>query len=185
MFYNTGKPCKRGHLADRYTLNGTCVECTAEKKRTPHYKRLQRTYYINRPQEQKDREAARRASPEWKAYEKAYRSTPEYKARRKELDRAYRLDPKNREYRNARHRQLAYREKTRRLAGLPTPTRPEPAFCECCGSDNKGCAMSLDHDHVTGAFRGWLCNLCNTAIGKLGDNIEGLMRAIRYLERAQ
>lgn len=26
--YTTGKPCKNGHLAERYTVNGTCVECS-------------------------------------------------------------------------------------------------------------------------------------------------------------
>lgn len=25
--YNTGKPCKRGHVADRYTASSHCVEC--------------------------------------------------------------------------------------------------------------------------------------------------------------
>ncbi len=25
--YNTGKPCKRGHLADRYVVNGGCTKC--------------------------------------------------------------------------------------------------------------------------------------------------------------
>ena len=26
--YNTGKPCKRGHFADRYTTGAKCIECT-------------------------------------------------------------------------------------------------------------------------------------------------------------
>lgn len=26
--YNTGKPCKRGHYADRYATSKGCVECT-------------------------------------------------------------------------------------------------------------------------------------------------------------
>jgi hypothetical protein len=26
-FYNTGKPCKYGHMADRYMSNNECVEC--------------------------------------------------------------------------------------------------------------------------------------------------------------
>jgi len=26
--YNTGKPCKHGHFADRYTIAAKCVECT-------------------------------------------------------------------------------------------------------------------------------------------------------------
>lgn len=43
--------------------------------------------------------------------------------------------------------------------------------------------MSLDHCHHTGLFRGWLCGKCNTAIGKLGDTLEGVKRAVAYLEK--
>lgn len=58
------------------------------------------------------------------------------------------------------------------------PTRPKPKQCECCGKEKE---LHLDHDHESGKFRGWLCTNCNTALGKLGDNIEGLLRAIHYL----
>ncbi|OVZ82209.1 hypothetical protein [Yersinia kristensenii] len=27
--YYTGKPCRNGHLCERYTVNGSCVECNA------------------------------------------------------------------------------------------------------------------------------------------------------------
>tara|TARA_R110002153_G_scaffold245912_2_gene401483 strand:- start:766 stop:1221 length:456 start_codon:yes stop_codon:yes gene_type:complete len=40
----------------------------------------------------------------------------------------------------------------------------------------------LDHDHKTGKFRGWLCNKCNSALGLLGDNINYIQRALKYLE---
>jgi hypothetical protein len=68
--------------------------------------------------------------------------------------------------------------------GLPEPTRPEPTNCECCKRNrNPARSFSLDHDHPTGKFRGWLCYSCNSAIGKLGDNLAGLMRAVEYLRR--
>jgi hypothetical protein len=74
------------------------------------------------------------------------------------------------------------REAKRRQRGLPPATRPCPEFCECCGSKPNGAgAFHLDHDHTTGAFRGWLCSKCNVAIGLLGDNIDGLMFALKYL----
>ncbi|HDI8654701.1 TPA: hypothetical protein PPE37_000402 [Escherichia coli] len=28
--YCTGKPCLKGHVAERYVLNGTCVQCALE-----------------------------------------------------------------------------------------------------------------------------------------------------------
>jgi hypothetical protein len=27
--YSTGKPCKQGHICDRYTINGVCVKCSS------------------------------------------------------------------------------------------------------------------------------------------------------------
>ena len=53
--------------------------------------------------------------------------------------------------------------------------------CECCGEADKYSVLNLDHCHIKKTFRGWLCRSCNTGIGSLGDNIEGLERAIAYL----
>lgn len=70
--------------------------------------------------------------------------------------------------------------------GLPIPTRPAPALCELCGKANRsGKALSLDHDHPTNKFRGWLCHRCNLSLGYFGDSIQGLERAIAYLKRAE
>lgn len=42
-------------------------------------------------------------------------------------------------------------------------------------------ATEIDHDHITGKVRGHLCTGCNTGLGKLGDSVEGLKRALDYL----
>ena len=39
----------------------------------------------------------------------------------------------------------------------------------------------LDHNHGTGEFRGFLCDSCNTGLGKFKDDPELLNRAINYL----
>lgn len=72
----------------------------------------------------------------------------------------------------------------RRYRGHPEPTRPRPETCELCGRTNGRRVLALDHCHATGKFRGWLCTPCNTAIGKLGDNQAGLIRALAYLARS-
>lgn len=55
----------------------------------------------------------------------------------------------------------------------------KPKICECCKTvPLKWC---LDHDHDTDEFRGWICERCNTGLGKLGDNIEGIVKALNYL----
>lgn len=58
-----------------------------------------------------------------------------------------------------------------------------PEACECCGEIETGrnSVLSLDHDHLTGVFRGWLCNKCNLGIGLLGDTAESVEKAVTYL----
>jgi hypothetical protein len=53
--------------------------------------------------------------------------------------------------------------------------------CDCCGKTDE--KLQWDHCHVTHEHRGWLCHNCNTGLGKLGDNIEGVLRALDYLGR--
>jgi hypothetical protein len=100
----------------------------------------------------------------------------------------YWSDPGFRAKEMARHKKYndtdAHREDARRRArvarGAPQPTRPAPERCECCGRvDTRH--LNADHDHNTGVFRGWLCFACNIGIGKLGDNYDGVLRALRYL----
>ena len=75
------------------------------------------------------------------------------------------------------------REYARAQKNLPGPSRPVPPCCEACGIPQKT-ALRLDHCHVTGKFRGWLCNDCNLGIGLLGDTVESLELRLAYLRRA-
>jgi len=40
----------------------------------------------------------------------------------------------------------------------------------------------LDHNHQTGKVRGWICESCNTGIGRFDDNVEQLKRAVSWIE---
>lgn len=50
--------------------------------------------------------------------------------------------------------------------------------CQICGVTETLC---YDHDHTTMKFRGVICKKCNKGLGLLGDDIEGLERALAYL----
>lgn len=86
--------------------------------------------------------------------------------------------------RNRESERIRAQAKNWRVQGCPEPTRPQPDHCECCGRRDRK-ALALDHCHATGAFRGWLCSRCNLAIGKLGDTVEAVQKALDYLKRAQ
>jgi hypothetical protein len=58
----------------------------------------------------------------------------------------------------------------------------QPKVCELCSKSRK---LYVDHDHTTGKIRGWLCAGCNTGLGKLGDSLVGLIRAVQYLKRQE
>jgi len=58
------------------------------------------------------------------------------------------------------------------------------SLCEICGNKPlQGHDLCVDHDHITLKIRGLLCKRCNRGLGKLGDSIENLLKAIEYLER--
>lgn len=86
----------------------------------------------------------------------------------------------------------AFRRSQWKTNGLPMPTRERPDVCECCGKPETRISrwgtvtvLHLDHCHATGAFRGWLCNSCNLALGRLGDNEDGVRKLLTYLERTR
>jgi hypothetical protein len=58
---------------------------------------------------------------------------------------------------------------------------PAGTPCELCASTDR---IVFDHDHVTNTFRGWLCDPCNRSMGVLGDSVEGLLRALNYLNKS-
>ena len=51
----------------------------------------------------------------------------------------------------------------------------------CCQVCYKTEDLVYDHCHTTMKFRGVLCRSCNRHIGGLGDNLEGILRVVKYL----
>ncbi len=53
--------------------------------------------------------------------------------------------------------------------------------CAICRTPFGGIKVCIDHDHLTGSVRGFLCTRCNFAIGYLQDDPERCESAARYL----
>lgn len=62
--------------------------------------------------------------------------------------------------------------------------KPCPICLKQMGKNGTARAIP-DHCHVSGNFRGVICNNCNTAIGKLKDDPILILRALRYLCSSQ
>jgi len=59
---------------------------------------------------------------------------------------------------------------------------PDGTVCALCGKlPKKDDVLVFDHCHTTNTFRGYLHNSCNRSMGVLGDDVEGLVKAVNYL----
>jgi hypothetical protein len=59
-------------------------------------------------------------------------------------------------------------------------TPPSGTPCQCCGRIDR---LFADHDRHTKTLKGWVCRNCNAGIGMLGDSLEGVEKAVAYLQR--
>lgn len=57
-------------------------------------------------------------------------------------------------------------------------------ICERSFGDKGGTRLVVDHCHDTGKVRGLICHDCNVGLARLGDSVDGLRKALRYLEEA-
>lgn len=61
--------------------------------------------------------------------------------------------------------------------------KKQRCLCAICERDLG--KFRVDHCHRTGIVRGLLCNMCNLLLGQCGDDLPGVMRFVRYLQRAE
>lgn len=64
------------------------------------------------------------------------------------------------------------------LAKLRKKAPVKPKCCDICKKEKP---LNLDHCRKIKKIRGWLCTECNTGLGKLGDNVEGIVNTLNYL----
>ena len=184
LVYFTGKPCKHGHISERYSKgNGECVQCCKEKSKK---------WYS-------DKERANIKSKNWSDKNPGRKAAATAKHRAKDHDRVRaqgkisdlkrRTNDRDRMNTNQRNRYFKNLDKNIGKRYGVEPTHPRPEVCEICGKPetaihDKGRLrlLSLDHDHKAKEFRGWLCHCCNVGLGNYKDNPELLRKAADYLE---
>jgi 5-methylcytosine-specific restriction endonuclease McrA len=153
--YCTGKPCRNGHLAERYTSTGKCVRCDYEK-----YRRWVDQHLAERAA---DRRRWRKKNPEKdKATAKRWRAKPEAR----EWLNAYSAEYYRRDLERNRKRAIAYvanrKAKMAKNGGSFTAEdvgslyQRQKRKCAGCGKRRK-----LEVDHIVAIARGGSNDLAN------------------------
>ncbi len=101
-------------------------------------------------------------------------------------DKYFRPDCKKCNHRMTQGRNLAYKNAGR-------PKYPDYGYdkktkkttngypCDNCSKTSYSKRIVFDHDHDKLTHRGWLCDGCNRSLGMLGDDIDGLAKALSYV----
>lgn len=138
--------------------------------------------------------------PAKRAYQREYRSINADKVKQadrarwpeRKNDEAYRANQrekasawyhKNKDYVRARNRELMLlRTYGITAADYESLRQKQGGVCAICRKHpDEGVNLAVDHCHESGLVRGLLCDGCNFAIGRLGDNAAGVRRAFGYL----
>ncbi len=85
--------------------------------------------------------------------------------------------------RDAPTQRLRYR---RRVGIIGATDETHTGQCLVCQAADV--QLVCDHEHGpigTGQIRGWICNGCNMAIGRMGDTLEAIERAFCYMMAAR
>ena len=125
-----------------------------------------------------------------RAYQRVYRTTPEGIAARERARDTPKAIQTASVYRISHKLKIALRMsgwRARKGGYMPVdittirPPHPD-GCCDHCFKKPSKRGLCLDHDHLTGKFRGWLCNRCNSAFGTFGDCSKGMQIGIDYLQ---
>lgn len=184
--YFTGKPCRNGHVAERYVANNDCVACApAKRQRVSEELRekrnaKRRAEYAASP---KLREERSRANREWRARnpEKVEESAQKLRLRRE-------TDPAWREEQNIKARGRAQRYvQVKHFYGLSAEqydamVKAQNHVCPICLKKDIR-TLHIDHCHKTGKVRALICGRCNPGLGNFNDDPALLRRAAEYLEK--
>ena len=125
-------------------------------------------------------------------YHKSKSTKDGYSYRCKNCD--YQARIKYRTERKLQYQTVTRKEYRKRVYGLSddsfnTLWKKQKGKCPICdktltdalGNKHLPSKAVIDHCHKTGKIRGILCTMCNKGLGLLGDNINGLKKAVQYL----
>jgi hypothetical protein len=176
--YFTGKPCRHGHISERYVLGAACAECV-DVRRDPalNYARVKAWRAKNPHKRTEEARKYREKYPE-KIAAKSKRWRDKNIETRRPIEAEYARKRRKSDPEGNRRRIKAFKERQERKI-TEVAGRPRASKCEICLEKGK---TVFDHCHNSGMFRGWICDRCNKTLGMVKDSPKLLKKLARYLE---
>jgi hypothetical protein len=169
-YYFTGKPCRNGHVVDRYVSDGRCTVCKIEKDRrwkksnSLKIKEGSRKYYLKNHERIKDN------------------------VRKWEVNNPVKVKQNNLKKNKSWYKNNQEKVKKYHLKRLYNITIEEwrilfESQSSCCAicKTTEAKRWHTDHCHKTGKVRGILCHHCNLGLGHFKDNVDVIKSIISYL----
>ena len=81
---------------------------------------------------------------------------------------------------------MPLRKEEKKNIDAKAPKRHSIFTCPICEKTTiVGVTANLvrDHDHTTGIAREWICDSCNTGLGRFHDDVKFFRKIIEYLEK--
>ena len=187
--------CQKVWINDRSNRNGgfyRCRECNKEGSRRRNARNRanpEKTAQLNadarrRWAEQAPEQIKARGQQVWAQRQARFNADPAARRRHNDWQNANRAKKPLRDHRANNLKKtygISHEDYDRMLEA-------QGGGCAICGATDSRTGRSdylyVDHCHETGQVRGLLCGPCNSGIGYLGDSIDNLEAAIKYLNEA-
>jgi hypothetical protein len=164
MKYFSPRPCRNGHVGERWVRSGSCIICAAAARVKRYHEKG------GRERGRADARKRRDANPAAER-QRAVRTTLKSKYGITEVQYAEMFD--------AQRGCCAICE--RRMVSRLDPSRP---IYSGRGAPSREVAR-VDHCHASGRVRGLLCSDCNIMLGHAHDDDELMLTAVRYLRASR
>lgn len=107
-----------------------------------------------------------------------YRASPENEAKHKAQAKSWYANNKDKQKQNTRAMRYGISPKAQ-----DSLFAAQGGLCACCGDliEQFDRNTHLDHSHVTGEVRAFLCDDCNNAVGRVRESVERALKLVDYI----
>lgn len=181
MYFFTGKPCKRGHIALKYSSSGNCALCISEKRGKVAFNHIGKSSKRSLENQLLAEEAHSNGFTRYQSLTKCpHGHTTRFVTTNNCVECSDEIAQKRKE--KAKWARV-YKEYGITQIDFNNMLQQQDNKCSICSCDINKKNTHIDHCHNHKIVRSLLCNRCNQAIGLLDEKIHNFESAVKYLQR--